>query len=569
MDLFGRYSDMKDFSDPDAEIAYLLDLPEASDKRPTPQVMGGAHDAADHFDRSLATWHPAIQSADADILPDKGILDARAMDMVRNDAFASSGVQLHRDNIVGSMFMLNAKPKIRALGLDDSWSQEFSDETEEKFTIWAESFNNWPDASRRNTLTSMVRLAVGVYVTNGEVLATSEWSREKDRTYRTAIQMVGLDRLSNPADQVHDIQRTRGGVRMNAAGAPIGYYIRQASGGSMWDWDKSVRWSYVKARNSIGRPQVIHIMEQERPGQTRGISQLTSALKEMRITKRFRDVTLQNAVVNASFAAAIESELPPGQVFEALGGGDVGSSVVGYAQQFLGAIASYSKNARNMQIDGVKIPHLMPGTKLNMMPMGKPGGIGTEFEQSLLRYLAADLGVSYEQLSKDYSETNYSSARAGMLETWKFMQSRKKMVADRFATMVYRLWFEEAVNAGDIEAMNARSVPNIYDGLNMEAFIHAEWIGAGRGQIDELKETQAAILRIKNRLSTYEEEVGRMGKDWRVTFQQIAREQGILDDLEIQPIEANAINAASGTVNEASEAGADEGGDGEAGDKDV
>ena len=539
------------FQNPDNEINHILGLPTSHGTRPTPEVMGGAHEAADHFDRSLATWHPPIQSADADILPDKGLLDARAQDITRNDSFAMSGVQLHRDNIVGSMFMLNAKPRLRVLGMDEKWAEEFSDEVEAKFTNWAESINNWPDASRRNTLTALVRLAVGIYVHSGEVLATAEWMRESDRAYRTAIQMVSLDRLCNPMDQTYDFERTRGGVRMNAAGAPTGYYIRRASQGGMWDWNKSVRWSFIRARNGIGRPQVIHIMEQDRPGQTRGISQLTSALKEMRITKRFRDVTLQNAVVNASFAAAIESELPTSQVFESLGGGDVGSSVVDYAQKFLGAIASYGNNARNMQIDGVKIPHLMPGTKLNMLPMGNPGGVGGEFEQSLLRYLAADLGVSYEELSKDYSETNYSSARAGMIGTWKFMQARKKMVADRFASMIYRLWFEEAVNSGDIQAMNARSVPNMYDGLNLDAFVTAEWIGAGRGQIDELKETQAAILRIKNRLSTYEDEIGRMGKDWRPVFQQIAREQGVLTDLEIEPEESNQMNAASGDTREA------------------
>ena len=202
----------------------------------------------------------------------------------------------------------------------------------------------------------------------------------------------------------------------------------------------------------------------------------------------------------------------------------------------------------------------MPGTKLHMMPMGTPGGVGSEFEQSLLRYLAAGLGVSYEQLSKDYSETNYSSARAGMVETWKFMQGRKKMVAERFATLVYRLWFEEAVNAGQIEAMNGRSIPNIYDGLNMEAFCACDWIGAGRGQIDELKETQAAILRIKNRLSTYEEEIGRMGKDWRPVFQQIAREQGVLEELDIMPEETEQMNAASGDTREAGDGTKEPGG---------
>ena len=48
------------------------------------------------------------------------------------------------------------------------------------------------------------------------------------------------------------------------------------------------------------------------------------------------------------------------------------------------------------------------------MATGKGGPLGQEFEQSLLRYIAAALGVSYEQLSKDYSQTNYSSARAAM-----------------------------------------------------------------------------------------------------------------------------------------------------------
>jgi lambda family phage portal protein len=552
---------MNHFDDPDREIAHILGLPYTETRPGTPMVMGGAHEAADQFDRALATWAPPIQSADADILPDKGVADARSLDIMRNDAFAMSGGQLHRDNIVGSLFMLNAKPNIVALGLDETWAEEFQSEVEAKFGLWAESFNNWPDAARKNTLTSMIRLAVGVYLTSGEVLATAEWSRDADRPYRTAIQMVALDRLSNPMDQAFDMERTRGGVRMNAAGAAIGYYIRRASRGSPWDLgNRAMTWDYIRARNGFGRPQVIHVFEQMRPGQSRGISQLVSGLKEMRITKRFRDITLQNAVVNASFAAAIESELPPTQAFEALGGGDVGSSIVNYAQQFLGAVAAYSQNARNMQIDGVKIPHLMPGTKLHMMPMGTPGGVGSEFEQSLLRYLAAGLGVSYEQLSKDYSETNYSSARAGMVETWKFMQGRKKMVAERFATLVYRLWFEEAVNAGQIEAMNGRSIPNIYDGLNMEAFCACDWIGAGRGQIDELKETQAAILRIKNRLSTYEEEIGRMGKDWRPVFQQIAREQGVLEELDIMPEETEQMNAASGDTREAGDGTKEPGG---------
>lgn len=506
-----------------------------------PNVMGGAYNAGDRFDRQVATWHPPLRSADADILPDKRTADARSLDANRNDAFVHSGSQLHRDSIVGSMFLLNAKPRVRALGLDDQWAKEFQEEVEAQFTNWAESTNHWVDASRRNTFTSLVRLAVGVYAAAGEVLATAEWLREGDRPYRTAIQMVELSRLCDPQDQVYDRRRVRGGIRLSAQGVPLGYYIRRAAPGGFLDGIEALRWSYVRARNSINRPQVIHIVEQHRPGQTRGMSQLTSALRELWMLRKFRDVSLQNAIINASYAATVESELPSSQIFEALGsGGNDVQAIINYASNFLGAIKTYGDAARNVSIDGTKIPHLMPGTKLNMTPMARPNGVGSEFEKALLRYLSASLGVSFEQLAKDYSETNYSSARAGMLETWKYMQGRKRVVADHFASSIFRLWFEEAVNAGDISTMMAASVPNMYDGLNMEAFTNARWIGAGYGQIDEYKETQAAELRITSGLSTYEIESGRLGYDWREIMRQRAREQEEMQRLgiEVQPSEA-------------------------------
>ena len=532
------------FADPEAEIAYLLGQDPAN-----PKMMGGAYEASDRHSRELATWNPPVRSADGDILPSKRIGDARAADMLRNDSLVNAGQGLHKDNIVGSMFFLNAKPNTVVLGLDDVWATEFQEEVEAKFTLWAESLNNWPDASRRNTFTDLIRLAVGIYLAGGEVLATVEWMRSNNRPYQTAIQMIENSRLCDPGDQAYDFDRVRGGIKFDSYGAPQGYYIRRALQGGQNEWLQQHKWSYVRARNSIGRPQVIHLVEQSRPGQSRGISQLVAAMKEMKMTKDFRDVTLQNAVVNASFAATIESDLPTGEIFAALGGGDPAGGVVDYAAQYLTAVQQFSDSSKNMSMDGAKIPHLLPGSKLNLTPMGTPGGIGSEFESSLLRYVAANLGVSYEQFSKDYSKTNYSSARAGMVETWKYMMSRKRVVADKFASTLYRLWFEEALNMGEITSM-PRNAPNFYEGLNMEAYTSAEWIGAGRGQIDELKETQAAILKVKMGLSTYEAELAKQGQDWRVVAAQRKREKELHEGMGLVTEESNAINAASGTVNE-------------------
>src|SRR5690606_40581633 len=177
------------------------------------------------------------------------------------------------------------------------------------------------------------------------------------------------------------------------------------------DWhfgSRGYTWKRVPVRTWWGRQQVIHIYERMRPDQSRGVAEMVAALKEMKMTKQFSEITLQNAIVNATYAATIESELPREAAFEQLGAGDSST----WAENYMAKIAEYVGGSANINIDGVKIPHLFPGTKLNLRPAGTPGGVGTDFEKSLLRHVAASLGLSYEQFSKDYTETNYSSARS-------------------------------------------------------------------------------------------------------------------------------------------------------------
>jgi lambda family phage portal protein len=489
-----------------------------------------------------------MQSADADMLPIKGMADARVRDMLQNDGYVQGGKNIHRDNIVGSMYMLNAKPATKVLGLDEVWEEEFQQEIEAKFTLGAESVNNWLDASGNSTLTGLIRMVVGIYAARGEFLATAEFLQDSNRPFKTAIQMIDLDRLSTPTQFLNG-GRVRGGIRLDRRGKSKGAYIRTRHP-SDFDGFADFRHKYVPMKKPWGRQQVIYIREQNRPDQTRGISEMVAGLTEMKITKKFRKLTLQNAAVNAMYAATIESELPSEAVYNTLNVGSPASNVSEFAKSYLGSISEYVGASRNLQIDGAAIPHLFPGTKLNMQLAGSPGGIGQEFEQGLLRYIATTLGVSYEQLSKDYTKTNYSSARAALTETWKFMQARKRMVADKFASIVYGLWFEEMLNAGELETMKFAKAPKLYDGLNFEAYTNCTWIGASRGQIDELKETQAAILRIKSGLSTHEDEIGKLGKDWRKVYAQLEREKKERDLRNIELFESNAVNAASGTPSE-------------------
>lgn len=565
----------------DTDLTDLLDATgvsgRASGETPSGAVAaasgGVSYDAASVVDQ-LATWVTPIRSADAEILPEKSRLDARSRDTLRNDAYVKGGSTLHKDNIVGSQYILNARPMSKILfGKEDlTWETEFQEEVETLFTLWAESPMNWADAQRVNTLTDLVRLAVGTHTATGEVLGTSEWMPNDGRPFRTAMMMIDTDRLSTPQDLLGISlfkDKIRNGVERDRRGAPIAYHIRNThpNEGQFAALDFTRQsWKRIPTRKPWGRQLVLHIFEQERPDQSRGIAAMVSALSEMRMTKHFRKTELQRAVIAATYAASIESDLPADAQL-AMGAVDNdadGNATTNWIADYLSKVSEFHGDGNRINLDGVQIPIFVPGTHLKIQNPGAQSPQGDKFEASLLRHIAAALNVSYEELSRDFTSTNYSSARAAMTLTWKAMQSRKRKVADTTASFIYRNWLEECVNYNLLTTLKRSNVPAFYEGMNADAYANCEWIGAGRGQIDPVKETQAAILKIKAGLSTRETEIAQMsGGDWRRVARQISREKELDEKLKIPSIyestdTTDTENSLSGSPREAKKDNTDE-----------
>lgn len=491
-------------------------------------AMGGGLEGASRTSAEMMRWNPPIISPDTQINRGKDLMDARSRDSVQNDGFMTGAMHTHRDSIVGAQFSLISTPDWEALGATEEWADKFSQIVESRFNLMAESTECWFDAGGTMTFTDIIRLDVVGFGFTGEVLGTVEWLPKKNRPFRTAFQTISPTRLCNPNGGLDQPGLSKG-VEKDLYGAPIAYHIRSTFPGDFLNAELP-QWKRVPAKNSWGRRLVIHIKEPMQPDQTRGISDMVSVLKQMKMTKKFSDVVLQNAVVNATYAAAIESELPTEAIFQSMGAGAGSNGFRDMLKGYMDGLSEYVNASDRIGIDGVKMPHLFPGTKLNLKSAATPGGIGTGFEESMLRHIAAPLGMSYEQFSKDYSKTNYSSARASMAETWKFMQARKKVVADRKATMMFICWMEEEINRED----SVIPLPpnfDFYDPYMREALCSCEWIGAARGQIDETKETQAAIMRIDAGLSTYRKEVALLGDDFRRVWRQRSREQRMQESL--------------------------------------
>ena len=495
-------------------------------------ALGGGLEGAERTSRETVNWNVASVPPDRAINTVKEPADARAKDIVINDGYARGAIQTHMDSIVGAQYRLNSKIAWQVIpGATKAWADEAQRIIEQRFHLIAESEACYLDAAGMNTFTGKIRLGVAGFVMTGEILETSEWDRSAGRPIKTCFQSVDPARLRNPDWQM-DTKDLRRGVKVDRRGKPLGYYIQRNHPGAYWPGSYDMLdFTYVPRFKPWGRPQVVHILEQLFPDQHRGVADMVAALKRMRMTKHLQEVTLQNAVINATYCAAIESEMPTAEMIVAMGGDASNADSLNQAiGAYLAGLQKYLAGAENIALDGAMIPHLYPGTSLNMKTLGTTGNLGTDFESSLLRHTAAALGMDYAEFSRDYSRMSYATAKLSTENTRRFMRSRKKSVADRLANAIYGNVLEELISQGEVPLPPGFTRDDFYRPLMREAFSRCSWIGTGTGQIDELKETQAAVMRIKAGLSTYEIEIGRLGEDWREVFEQAAIEAGVREE---------------------------------------
>ena len=502
------------------------------DTNGNPINMSAFDGASSGYGGELAGWSAQSYSADSALLPDFDTGNARAADAARNQAYAKSGVQLHIDHIVGSQFKLVYKPNYAVLGLDRN-SQEVKDfvkDVEARFTDYAEDPDCYIDAERKRTFTMFMREGAGTHCKTGEITSKAEWIPNRRGTkLATAIKNIDYARITNP-NNVMDTNRLRGGVKMDRHGAAVGYYVSKSHPSDYWSgahFEKR-KWLYVPRYLKWGRLQFMHVFEPEGSDQTRGINGLFTALRKMKMLEKFQDTALQNAIINAMYAAVIKSDMPSEEIFKALGSDNVEQSNFAKFMKFK---AQWSSQA-NIKMNGSKIPHLLPNEDLELKGINAPSSSLSEFESGILRNIASSLGVSYEQLAKDFSKTNYSSARASINESFRYFMGKRATIIARYATMIFQLWFEESLNIGLFKLPKGAS--GFYDAKS--AWTKCAWIGAGKSQIDGLKEVKESIEKIRAGLSTYEKEIANYGEDYVEVFEQQYREAEMLAEQGRTPL---------------------------------
>jgi lambda family phage portal protein len=506
------------------------------------QVGAEAYQGASWSHPDLRNWAPSAGSADSDLLPELGTLTRRSRDLTRNHGVAHGAQQTIVDNVLGCGLWLAPTPDYTLLKKDREWATAWRRMVKAKWRAYAETF--MCDAGESLTLDGLATQVFNGGWENGDGLALPLWMPQPGYPASTRIQVIEADRLSNP-NFGPNTTYLRGGIEVNDFGAPQAYWIRNAHPGDLF-WVQMLqtdlsgyKWTRIPAKTGWGRRRVIHAHDKGRAGQTRGVPALAAVMQQFKVLGDYQRAELKAAVVNAMVSLITESAVTQDGLVEVL------SSNADALKAYQDGLATRNRSAINFR-EGLVVP-LMLGEKIAGFSPARPSTAYEPFVTTVFRHIATGLNLPYELLMKDFSKTNYSSARAALLEAWRFFIGRRNWLGLMFYQPVYELWLEEMVNAGEIEA------PGFYE--NRIAYCRARWIGPGRGWIDPLKEAQAAELRMDIRVSTLEDECAEQGKDWEEVLEQIAEEEGRMKELGVERRVPTSIQPKGATDPNASEGG--------------
>lgn len=461
-------------------------------------------------------WRPPFTSGESATLYDRFLANLRARDLVRNDPHAAAVVMRFVDMLVGAGLRLTPTPNARALGFDPGEEKDRevirklakAIKTEWDLILKDPSRNS--DAQRRLSLNGQFRLAGRTYATLDEATGYLAWKDRPGARYKTCLRLIDPDRLSNPMGQPDTI-RLRGGIEYDGDGEPLAYHVRNGHPADWFRFAQLLKWTRIERQKPWGRPVFIHAFEPEREDQSRSMTPFASLMTRLRMITKFAETELASATVNALFAAFVYSNIPVSDAVQAF-------TPSGTA--FVDRRAKYY-NENPAYLNGVRVPVMEVGDEVRMNSSPRQSSSFEAFYTAFLRSIASARGLTYEQVSMDWSKTNYSSARAALNEMWRTIQRMFAVFVEQLVTPVYYGFMEEAFDRGYLVA--PPGAPSFWD--LPAAYIDARWIGPGRGYVDPVKEAQSAGIRMDQFTSTMERENAEQGMDWEDTLDQAAHEK--------------------------------------------
>ena len=388
----------------------------------------GAYKGAER-NRLRSSWLPGGSSADEAIIPELAELRERSRDLNRNDAHASGITGTMTTNIVGTGIRPQSRVDKDSLGITDKKADQFQKQAEKCWKEWM----SFADAGGRMDFYEIQQLVDRQILENGEAIIIPIMLKEKYRPYSFALQIIEPDRLDTPPELRGD-KSIRAGVRIGKNGEPVSYFIQKTHPGD-YRFNKGYERQFVEipAYNRYGRKNVFHLFPVTRAGQTRGVPFFAPVLTYFKDLSEYAEAELVAARISACFALFITQE----------------------SSMDIGVNGGFERNARGQLIESLEpgmIKHLMPGESISSFNPQRPSATFEPFVDRILRAISAGLGLPYELVAKDFSKTNYSSARAALLEARRYFKVRQEWLSRKLCHPVWEMVLEEAYLIGELNA---------------------------------------------------------------------------------------------------------------------
>lgn len=426
--------------------------------------------------RRTAGWKRSTSDANAAIGPGLAKLREAARDLVRNNPYAESALATIVDHAIG--WGIVPKPKPRSVPALDAWNR------------WAESTEC--DADGRHDFAGLEKLVMRTIVESGECIVRRRFRLPEDGlSIPIQIQVLEPDFLDTAKDFITlpNGGRIVQGVEFDAIGRRTAYWLfKEHPGGS----------------NPVGLPSssripadgVLHLFRSQRPGQVRAPSWFAPVLLRFKDFDDFEDATLMKQKIAACLAV-------------------ITSDVDGSAPA-LGSLDASKPDWDSLEPGA--IINAPPGRTIEVV---QPPTVReyADYVSTTLRGIAAGIGVTYEDLTGDYTDLPYSAARMSRLRHWARVDDwRWRLMIPQFCDPVWK-WVGQAAAIANVAGLREQPA--------------AEWTAPPMAMIEPDKEGLAYQRNIRSGIMTLSEAIRERGYDPDDMLQELAEDFSKLDKLKL------------------------------------
>lgn len=328
------------------------------------------------------------------------------------------------------------------------------------------------------------------------VIAARALVRDGEAFLRVVVTASGQIRLKPiPADQVDPtLNRDLGGgarivagIEFDADDEIVAYHILpEAPGTPFVTYGAALR---------VPAQDVFHIFNPLFPGQVRGLSWLAPVLLKL----LDRDASSDALLMQLKTAALM----------------------TGYIRDTDGTLAGFDGEADSTNLNVALEPGAMrilpQGSEVTFSTPGQGLTQSADFLRAQDREIAAGVGLTFEALTGDLTQTNYSSARVGLLEFRRRAEMlQKQLIEGQLLRPLWNRWIELRALAGEIEA----------SGVGLDDYRAVRFVPPGWQWVDPKNEVEADARAIEAGLKSREEVVAGRGRDIDDLNDEIARDTG-------------------------------------------